>query len=1087
MECNKEEAVRAREIAEGKMQNGDFQGARRIATKAQRLYPDLDNIAQLLLVCDVHCSAENKLNGSEMDWYGILQIDRCSDESAVKKQFRKFALSLHPDKNKFSGAEGAFKLIGEANRVLTDPVKRSLYDMKCGGSSRPTKPKPDQSNQNVINKKQNDGAEKIYNASGHMSPHPYPQPQQPIFWTRCPTCNIWYQYHRQYKKNVLSCQTCRMPFIALDMGVPPQADFGKFVNEKRVPNKDGSRSVASRYAGMPSANPTSKAGRAADTAGTSQSKEVKMATASTTIGRDSEPQVKVNGHVSPGSMPGVIKTEGSKNADGANNKRRRKSVEKSSGSLDKGNSGGSEGDVRTKKNCSNLSAQKSKLSDGHQSKRPSRQKPPTSHKKKLDAGDDDFVVPPPKRSKSSPIVTDKGMEEASGSGRLSERDPSSGFVTILSNGDNKEVKQRASSSQDNRPLSRKSETTDNKPKVEEAVISEKVGTDLENSDENSKIGTNKLNSNEAPKTDICVYPDPDFNNFEKQREESNFAVNQVWAIYDSLDSMPRFYARIRKVITPGFKLQITWLEWSSKDKAERRWSDSGLPVACGRFENGNRETVDDNLMFSHVTSCVNVGRGGSYFVCPKKGEIWAVYKNWDLEWSAEPAKHGPPYEFDFVEILTDFTENVGIGVSYLEKVKGFISIFQRDGSGEVLSFTIRPNELYKFSHQIPSFKLTGKEREGVPVGSYELDTAALPSNLCNLADSNEISVPKNLESGAKVGTRSPKTSTAPHKDNNDASAGQQAKKEDCDNVGSHGKPTPTQPESKKLEKNKFTVETSTPRRSPRDLSKSRSHISASRLTAEDINDCTAASKDNDHMRPDSSSCQQEDKMDLHAKGISLGNSQKGRKSSGSIVVQVEEYDFEKEKSEDKFQVNQIWALHSDEDGLPRKYGQVRKIDASSGFTVHVAMLENVLGKRTTPSATCGIFKVKDSELVVFPLSAFSHQVKARGISKDAFEIWPKKGEIWAMNKIDELTCDIVEIVEDNNKSVKVVGLKNQNSEAFVLRRVARSVSLEIKRVDFLERFSHQCLAFHLGDLDSRLKMCWQLDPSSVHGSIVLVD
>ncbi|WCJ31443.1 hypothetical protein M5689_012938 [Euphorbia peplus] len=49
---------------------------------------------------------------------------------------------------------------------------------------------------------------------------------------------------------------------------------------------------------------------------------------------------------------------------------------------------------------------------------------------------------------------------------------------------------------------------------------------------------------------------------------------------------------------------------------------------------------------------------------------------------------------------------------------------------------------------------------------------------------------------------------------------------------------------------------------------------------EDINDCTAASKDNDHMRPDTSSCQQEDKMDLHAKGISLGNSQKGRKSSG---------------------------------------------------------------------------------------------------------------------------------------------------------------------------------------------------------------
>jgi curved DNA-binding protein CbpA len=29
----------------------------------------------------------------------------------IKKQYRKFALQLHPDKNKFSGAEAAFKLI----------------------------------------------------------------------------------------------------------------------------------------------------------------------------------------------------------------------------------------------------------------------------------------------------------------------------------------------------------------------------------------------------------------------------------------------------------------------------------------------------------------------------------------------------------------------------------------------------------------------------------------------------------------------------------------------------------------------------------------------------------------------------------------------------------------------------------------------------------------------------------------------------------------------------------------------------------------------------------------------------------------
>ncbi|XP_065852248.1 uncharacterized protein [Euphorbia lathyris] len=1109
MECNKEEAIRAKEMAESKLQKGDFLGAQRIGIKAQRLYPDLDNIGQLLMVCNVHCSAEKKLYGAEMDWYGIMQIERLSDESLVKKQFRKLALLLHPDKNKFAGAEAAFKLICEANKVLTDPTKRSLHDMRCRGASRPAKPKPDQSNQNTINKKQNADAENIHNASQYMSSRSYQQPQQQIFWTRCPTCDIWYQYHREYQKKLLSCQSCRQPFIALDMGIPPQ-----YVNEKSVPNRGRSDSVASKNAGMPSAtnftkagvfNPMPKAGRAADTAGTFQSKEVKTETASR-IGKDSKPQEKVNGHVDaeaakrsgPGS-PDVIKTKGSKNADGPKKRRLKNPAEKSSESLQKDTSGGS-GDVLTKKNGTNLSAQKAQLSDAHQPKRPSRQKPHISHKEKLD--DDDFVVPP-KRSKrdSSPIVPDKEMEEASGNGRLSKRDrPSAGFTTVL-NGDNKESKKRAKSSQDDRPSSRKSKTRDNKAKVEEAVMSGKADTHMENNDGKSEFGTNKLNSNEAPNAGVCVIPDPDFSNFEKEREESNFSVNQVWAIYDTLDSMPRFYARIRKVFTPGFKLEITWLETRSKHEAEQRWSDSGLPVACGRFENGDTQIAEDNLMFSHVMSCVDVGLNDYYLVYPKKGETWALFKNWDLEWSAEPSNHGPPYEFDIVEILTDFVEDVGIGVAYLRKVKGFISIFQLDARDEILTFTMRPNELYKFSHQIPSFKLTGKEREGVPAGSYELDTAALPFKSGKLVDTNEIPSPKNLESGAKNWT-SPETSTGPCKNSNAADAAQQAKKEDGDDVASRGKLTPTQPESvsacqanaklpvrKKLEKNKFTAETFTPRRSPRDLSKGRSQISGSRFTAEDINEHAAASKYNGHAQPGSSSCQPEDKVYLRVNVGSLGNSPKGRKSSGSRVIEVKPYDFKKEKSEDKFQVDQIWVLHSDEDdGLPRNYGQVKKIDASSGFRLHVAMLKNI--KRTKPSASCGIFKFNDVEPVVLPLTAFSHQVKARLIGKDSYEIWPKQGEIWAMKRNDtdgRDERDIVEVMEDNNKSVKVVVLKQHSEHFFVSPRGTRSVRMEIRRPDFVSRFSHQCLAFHMGDQDSRLKGYWQLDPSSISGPIILVD
>ena len=73
MECNKEEALRAKELAEKKMQNKDFIGARKFALKAQQLYPELENITQMLIVCDVHCSAKHKLFNNQMNWYKILQ------------------------------------------------------------------------------------------------------------------------------------------------------------------------------------------------------------------------------------------------------------------------------------------------------------------------------------------------------------------------------------------------------------------------------------------------------------------------------------------------------------------------------------------------------------------------------------------------------------------------------------------------------------------------------------------------------------------------------------------------------------------------------------------------------------------------------------------------------------------------------------------------------------------------------------------------------------------------------------------------------------------------------------------------------
>ncbi|KAI3776606.1 hypothetical protein L1987_46392 [Smallanthus sonchifolius] len=91
----------------------------------------------------------------------------------------------------------------------------------------------------------------------------------------------------------------------------------------------------------------------------------------------------------------------------------------------------------------------------------------------------------------------------------------------------------------------------------------------------------------------------------------------------------------------------------------------------------------------------------SYVISPQKGEIWALFKDWDINWSSDPESH-KKFKFDIVEILSVHDDCVS--VAFLMKVKGF-------------------------SHHIPSAKLTGNEKAGVPTGSFELDMASLPGDL----------------------------------------------------------------------------------------------------------------------------------------------------------------------------------------------------------------------------------------------------------------------------------------------------------------------------------------------------------------------
>lgn len=221
-------------------------------------------------------------------------------------------------------------------------------------------------------------------------------------------------------------------------------------------------------------------------------------------------------------------------------------------------------------------------------------------------------------------------------------------------------------------------------------------------------------------------PDPEFNDFDEGREENCFSVDQLWACYDTTDGMPRFYARIRKVFLPGFRLRITWLEPHPEVQDELNWFNGDLPVACGKFIHGDTEETIDRLMFSHQVHFYKGSGRCSYVIYPRKGETWALFKDWDINWSFEPENH-KKYQFEIVQVLSDFGRDDGIRVAYLDKVESFVSVFQLTSREGMFSFLIPPTELLRFSHRVPLFKLAGTEREGIPEGSFELDPASLPT------------------------------------------------------------------------------------------------------------------------------------------------------------------------------------------------------------------------------------------------------------------------------------------------------------------------------------------------------------------------
>src|SRR5664280_105746 len=63
------------------------------------------------------------------DYYATLGVKKSASPEEIRKAFRKLARKYHPDVNPGNKtAEEKFKVLSEANDVLSDPKKRKIYE-----------------------------------------------------------------------------------------------------------------------------------------------------------------------------------------------------------------------------------------------------------------------------------------------------------------------------------------------------------------------------------------------------------------------------------------------------------------------------------------------------------------------------------------------------------------------------------------------------------------------------------------------------------------------------------------------------------------------------------------------------------------------------------------------------------------------------------------------------------------------------------------------------------------------------------------------------------------------------------------------
>ncbi|KAJ7959303.1 DnaJ domain [Quillaja saponaria] len=716
MECNKDEAVRAKEIAETKFTERDYAGAKKFALKAQNLYPDLEGLSQFMLTLDIYISAENKISG-ETDWYGILGVNPVADDDTVRKQYRKLALSLHPDKNKSLGAEGAFKFVSEAWGLLSDKAKRLAYNQKRSLKGFQKKTPSHAGSQSAASTSNG-----YYNFTNNVTTNlrttnsntqSVPPSVSPLrkkadtFWTICNLCKTHYEYLRIYLNHTLLCPNCNEAFLALEKGPPPNV-FKSSNWSSHQQHQHSRHHTAGSNSGNPARN------RAVAQNAEHWGPYSRMASFGSTVGSASA-SAQAASVVQQASEKLKREREGAFATTEWERSHISQRTDVSFRKVDRPLKKRMTVDIRKNGWGSNMAnhmamGQGAERSNGFPGASINRHRT---------------------REMSISEVQNMLLNKARTEIRKKLAEWRSVAKAKITNKENENKKQKNMLNGD----------IHEQKKYGQSIFNGKGHKNIR-----SFSGTSADNTDTEDQAPISInVPDSDFHNFDLDRTENSFGEDQVWAAYDNDDGMPRYYARIHKVLSlKPFSMRISWLNSrSNSELGPLDWVGTGFSKTCGDFRTGRHEITKTLNFFSHMVRWMK-GNRGVVRIYPGKGDVWALYRNWSPDWN----EHTPDeviHKYDMVEVLDDFNEELGVLVTPLIKVSGFRTVFHRHTDPKEVR-RIPKEEMFRFSHQVPNHLLSGHEADNIPKGCRELDPAATPLELLQITtEANEVSMMVNVK------------------------------------------------------------------------------------------------------------------------------------------------------------------------------------------------------------------------------------------------------------------------------------------------------------------------------------------------------